>query len=126
LDLGSKYKKNEPHKYKRLNLRVEQNQTYAQNIIPLLIPKSRDSLDKLVVSELVKKFPTISGTTNYAYPQNVVVPLTLLSIVSLGKQHFLFWFLFPQTEGPGCLYILIFYFVVCSFEILLDLAYMTF
>ena len=83
-------------------------------IIPLLIPRSRYFFDKLVVSELVKKFPTISGTTNYAYPQNVILPLILQSQVSLEKpysffsRHIVFWFLFPQKEGAGGLYILIF------------------
>ena len=34
-------------------------------------------------------------------------------------------FLLPQTEGAGCLYILIFQCFVCSFDILFALVYMT-
>jgi hypothetical protein len=75
------------------------------SIIPLLIPMSRDFLDKLVVSELVKKFPTIAGTTNYAYQQNIIIPLMVLSRMSIKKQYFFlmsYFVLVLISTNRGC------------------------
>jgi hypothetical protein len=103
---GQQIQENELDNYKSLNLRAEQIETYSQNIIPLLFPKSRGFLFKVVVSELVKIFPTISGTTNYAYPQNVIAPLMLMTRESLEKQYiyfFISYFVYVLTStNRGC------------------------